>query len=90
VTADLAICEPELPPAAPKPVDTTQSDVLSMPISNGKARGMQGISVSQLTRHQQQLLDASTAIRTDLHAWINFLHAVQCQCGIPPFYTDLR
>jgi hypothetical protein len=36
-----------------------------------------------LTRHQQRLLDASTAIRGAPPDKINFLHAVQCQCGIP-------
>ncbi len=36
-----------------------------------------------LTHHQQRLLDASTAIRTAPPDRINFLHAVQCQCGIP-------
>lgn len=36
-----------------------------------------------LTRHQQRLLETSTAIRNDPPDRINFLHAVQCQCGIP-------
>lgn len=36
-----------------------------------------------LTRHKQKLLDASTAIRNEPPDRINFLHAVQCQCGIP-------
>jgi hypothetical protein len=36
-----------------------------------------------LTRHQQRLLDTSTAIRGAPPEKINFLHAVQCQCGIP-------
>ena len=36
-----------------------------------------------LTRHQRRLLDASTAIRGAPPDKINFLHAVQCQCGIP-------
>ena len=36
-----------------------------------------------LTRHQQRLLDTSTAIRGAPPDRINFLHAVQCQCGIP-------
>lgn len=36
-----------------------------------------------LTRHQQRLLDTSTAIRNAPPDRINFLHAVQCQCGIP-------
>ncbi|MCZ2341338.1 MAG: hypothetical protein LC104_06020 [Bacteroidales bacterium] len=36
-----------------------------------------------LTRHQQRLLDTSTAIRNDPPDRINFLHTVQCQCGIP-------
>jgi hypothetical protein len=41
------------------------------------------ISRLMLTPHQQRLLDASTAIRTAPPDRINFLHAVQCQCGIP-------
>ncbi|WP_088255921.1 replication protein RepA [Fimbriiglobus ruber] len=36
-----------------------------------------------LTRHQQKLLDTSTAIRTAPADRIDFLHSVQCQCGIP-------
>ena len=36
-----------------------------------------------LTRHQQRLLDTSTAIRGAPPERIDFLHAVQCQCGIP-------
>ena len=36
-----------------------------------------------LTKHQQRLLDISTAIRSGPPDRINFLHAVQCQCGIP-------
>ena len=36
-----------------------------------------------LTRHKQKLLDASTAIRTEPPDRIDFLHTIQCQCGIP-------
>jgi Plasmid encoded RepA protein len=36
-----------------------------------------------LTRLQLRLLDTSTAIRAAPPDKINFLHAVQCQCGIP-------
>ncbi len=36
-----------------------------------------------LTRKQQQLLDTSTAIRGQPPEKIDFLHSVQCQCGIP-------
>jgi hypothetical protein len=36
-----------------------------------------------LTKHQQRLLDTSTAIRNAPPDRVNFLHAVQCQCGIP-------
>src|SRR5438874_5528894 len=36
-----------------------------------------------LTRQQQLLLDTSTAIRSAPPDRIKFLHAVQCQCGIP-------
>src|SRR3954466_8153333 len=41
------------------------------------------LSRLMLTRHQQRLLDTSTAIRGAPPDRINFLHAVQCQCGIP-------
>jgi hypothetical protein len=36
-----------------------------------------------LTRKQQRLLDTSVAIRGDPPGRIDFLHSVQCQCGIP-------
>jgi len=36
-----------------------------------------------LSRHQQRLLDTSTAIRGGPPDRIDFLHTVQCQCGIP-------
>lgn len=36
-----------------------------------------------LTRHQERLIAASTAIRSDPPNRIDFLHTVQCQCGIP-------
>jgi hypothetical protein len=36
-----------------------------------------------LTRHQQRLVDASTAIRCDPPSRIDFLHTIHCQCGIP-------
>jgi Plasmid encoded RepA protein len=36
-----------------------------------------------LTRQQQRLLDTSTAIRGAPPERIDFLHAIQCQCGIP-------
>ncbi len=36
-----------------------------------------------LTPHQQRLLDTSTAIRSEPPDRIDFLHSVQCQCGIP-------
>ena len=36
-----------------------------------------------LTRQQRRLLDASTAIRGVPPDRIDFLHTVQCQCGIP-------
>ena len=36
-----------------------------------------------LTRNQQRLLDTSTAIRSTPPDRIDFLHTVQCQCGIP-------
>jgi hypothetical protein len=36
-----------------------------------------------LTRKQERLLEASDAIRADPPERIDFLHTVQCQCGIP-------
>jgi len=36
-----------------------------------------------LTRHQRRLIDASTAIRASRPDRIDFLHTVQCQCGLP-------
>jgi hypothetical protein len=36
-----------------------------------------------LTRKQQRLFDTSVAIRSDPPDRIDFLHSVQCQCGIP-------
>jgi hypothetical protein len=38
------------------------------------------------TRNQQRLIDASTAIRGEAPDRIDYLHTVQCQCGIP--YRD--
>src|SRR5262245_64359124 len=40
-------------------------------------------SVIRLTHRQQKLLDASTAILSGPPERIDFLHSVQCQCGIP-------
>ncbi len=36
-----------------------------------------------LTRHQQRLFETSLAIRGEPPEKIDFLHTVQCQCGIP-------
>jgi Plasmid encoded RepA protein len=36
-----------------------------------------------LTRHQEKLVEASAAIRSNPPEKLNFLHTVQCQCGIP-------
>src|SRR3954470_21815224 len=36
-----------------------------------------------LSRKQQQLLDTSVAIRSNPPERIDFLHSIQCQCGIP-------
>lgn len=36
-----------------------------------------------LTRKQKKLIDAGTAIRTARAEKIDFLHTVQCQCGLP-------
>lgn len=38
---------------------------------------------ARLTRHERKLLDTSAAIRGAPPERLNFLHAVQCQCGIP-------
>ena len=44
---------------------------------------MMNDSVVQLTAHKRRLLEASTAIRGAPPERIDFLHTVQCQCGIP-------
>jgi hypothetical protein len=44
---------------------------------------VEGIARLTLTRQQQRILDTSTAIRSDPPERIEFLHTVQCQCGIP-------
>src|SRR5882724_10246291 len=36
-----------------------------------------------LTRHQEKLVEASVAIQASAPERIDFLHTVQCQCGIP-------
>jgi hypothetical protein len=36
-----------------------------------------------LTRHQKKLVEASARIRAERPERIDFLHTVQCQCGIP-------
>ena len=36
-----------------------------------------------LTRQQEKLIEASSAIQADPPDRIDFLHTVQCQCGIP-------
>jgi hypothetical protein len=36
-----------------------------------------------LTRKQERLIEASDAIRSDRPERIDFLHTIQCQCGIP-------
>lgn len=36
-----------------------------------------------LTRHQKKLVEASALIRAERPERIDFLHTVQCQCGIP-------
>jgi Plasmid encoded RepA protein len=38
---------------------------------------------ARLTRHQEKLIDASTAIRSDPPSQIDFLHTIQCQLGMP-------
>jgi hypothetical protein len=44
---------------------------------------MNGYAHLTLTRQQQRLLDTSAAIRGSPPERIDFLHAVQCNCGIP-------
>lgn len=44
---------------------------------------MTGHLTSPLTPKQRKLLDAAAAIRADRPDRIDFLHTVQCQCGIP-------
>src|SRR6266404_9397233 len=41
------------------------------------------ITALMLTPHQRRLLDAATNIRSEPPDRIDFLHTVQCQCGIP-------
>ena len=36
-----------------------------------------------LTRRQRKLVAAGAAIRTDRPSAVDFLHSIQCQCGIP-------
>src|SRR5580698_8508992 len=36
-----------------------------------------------LTRHQEKLVDASSAIRTEPPQRLDFLHTIQCQLGLP-------
>src|SRR5262245_4449179 len=71
-------------------VDATQS-----PLTEANPRGthqgiptarhtsMTGNSVFQLTRHQKKLMAASDAIQSEAPERIDYLHTVQCQCGIP-------
>jgi hypothetical protein len=40
-------------------------------------------TLKSLTRHQEKLLDASVAIRTDPPQKVDFLHTIQCQIGLP-------
>lgn len=44
---------------------------------------MTGDGPRPLTRKQRKLVDASAAIRTARPEQIDFLHTVQCQCGLP-------
>ena len=61
----------------------------SLPGNHYCARWVNSGSMTQdmteltLTRHQRRLIDTSTAIRTLPPERIDFLHTVQCQCGIP-------
>lgn len=54
-----------------------------LPQLTGRADMAEDFGRLILTRHQQRLLDASTAIRCDSPDRIDFLHTVHCQCGIP-------
>src|ERR1700677_2610736 len=38
---------------------------------------------AQLTRHQENLIHASAAIRGEPPSRIDFLHTIQCQLGLP-------
>ena len=49
----------------------------------GRADMTEDFGRLSLTRHQQRLVDASTAIRCDPPSRIDFLHTIHCQCGIP-------
>src|SRR5271155_1748087 len=57
--------------------------VLLMGHQPGRAGSMTADSVVQLTHHQRKLIEASSAIRAAPPDRIDFLHTVQCQCGIP-------
>ena len=65
------------------PFDTSPRRMVGMRHQPAKARAMTSESVVQLTPHKQRLLEASTAIRGTPPDRIDFLHTVQCQCGIP-------
>jgi hypothetical protein len=48
-----------------------------------RSRLMTGDSVVQLTNHQRKLIEASASIRALPPERIDFLHAAQCQIGLP-------
>ena len=66
-----------------KPFDISTRSMVGIGNQPAKARPMTSDSVLQLTPHKQRLLEASTAIRGTPPDRIDFLHTVQCQCGIP-------
>ena len=51
--------------------------------SKGRSAMTGDVARLTLTRGQRRLLDTSTAIRSAPPDRIDFLHTVQCQCGIP-------
>ncbi len=71
------------PADPPKAFDTNATGMLPMAIRHRKVTPMLGDSALQLTPHKRRLIDAATAILTDPPDRIDFLHTVQCQCGIP-------
>jgi hypothetical protein len=66
-----------------RPLTEPQGRGTSSPIDTAARTSMTGNSVPQLTHLQKKLFEASSAIRSEPPNRIDFLHTVQCQCGIP-------